>query len=159
MHQVSCLVDDAVMQMLDRCKELLSGKHPCGIDYNTLLVELATAWLEKNDPAQRAERRTKRKNSKQPMKQNSGETSRYISPATRDAVYNRDKGRCTYVGSNGKRCSSTWDLEIHHDETPFSMGGENNINNLKLLCAVHNKLEAERVYGVQHQETFVKKRE
>jgi hypothetical protein len=53
MHQVNCLVDDQVLQMLDRCKELLSGKHPCGMVYNTLMQELATEWLKKHDPAQR----------------------------------------------------------------------------------------------------------
>ena len=59
MHQVNCLVDDPVMQMLDRCKDLLSGKFPCGIDYNTLMLELATVWLDKNDPVERSKRRKK----------------------------------------------------------------------------------------------------
>ena len=45
------------MQMLDRCKELLSGKHPCGIDYNTLMTELASEWLQKHDPVERNKRR------------------------------------------------------------------------------------------------------
>ena len=57
MHQINYLVDDAVMQMLDRCKELLSGKHPCGIDYNTLILELASDWLERHDPVKRGEHR------------------------------------------------------------------------------------------------------
>ncbi len=158
MHQVNCLVDDGVMEMLNRCKELMSGRFPTGIDYNTLIQELAIEWLKKHDPVQRAERRDERKQKSTPKAQEPVETSRYISPATRDAVYNRDKGRCTYVGSNGKRCESIWDLEIHHDEVSFAMGGGHNINNLRLLCAAHNKLESERVYGVRHQEKYVKKR-
>jgi len=174
MHQVNCLVDNHVMLMLDRCKELLSGKHPCGIDYNTLMLELAQTWLEKHDPMKRAERRKKQNKKSTHKTQDSGETSRHISPATRDAVFNRDGGRCTYVGSNGKRCESTWDLEIHHDETPFSMGGNHNFNNLRLLCVPHNQLEAEhlqyynergaakrpeRVYGQSHMEKYFKQRE
>ena len=165
MHQVNCLVDDAVMQMLDRCKELLSGKHPCGIDYNTLIMELASDWLERHDPVSRSERRAKRKKSKNLKTTNMlknidpEDTSRYISPATRDTVYNRDEGRCTYVGSNGKRCESKWDLEIHHDETPFAMGGGHSLRNLSLLCAVHNKLESERVYGRRHMEKYFKQQE
>ncbi len=58
--------------MLDRCKELMSGKHPCGIDYNTLMLELAQTWLEKHDPVQRAERREKRKNKTHPKTSGTG---------------------------------------------------------------------------------------
>ena len=111
MHQVNCLVDDAVMQMLDRCKELLSNKHPCGIDYNTLLMELASHWLER------------------------GTVKRY------------------------RRSESKWDLEIHNDGTPFAMGGGHSLRNLRLLCAVHNKLESERVYGRWHMEKYFKQQE
>ena len=76
MHQVNYLVDNEVMKMIDRCKELLSGKHPCGIDYNTLMLELAQTWLEKHDPAQRAERRKKRKNKTHVKTSDTGETPR-----------------------------------------------------------------------------------
>jgi 5-methylcytosine-specific restriction endonuclease McrA len=160
MHNINCLVDDVVMQMLDRCKELLSGKHPCGIDYNTLILELASEWLERHDPIKRSERRNMKKKSKststsnRPKKTRREDTSRYISPATRDAVYTRDGGRCSYVGSNGKRCVSKWDLEIHHDETPFAMGGSHSLRNLRLLCAVHNKLAAERDYGRDNMKKY-----
>jgi hypothetical protein len=78
------------------------------------------------------------------------------------------------VGSDGKRCNSTWDLEIHHDGTPYAHGGGHDINNLKLLCAAHNILEAghlpqynergaakrpERVFSHKIQERFKRKRE
>jgi hypothetical protein len=198
MHQVNCLVEDAVMQMLDRCKELLSGKYPRGIDYNTLMMEMATDWLEKHDPVRRRERRERRKCRERhnlreeqkkvgssnttkapgtdtrepgmstrvpgPSLRMSGtscqkEPSRYISPATRDSVYNRDKGRCTFVGSTGRRCESRWDLEIHHDGTPYAMGGGHSIQNLRLLCASHNMLDAERVYGRGNMEKYCRQRE
>jgi 5-methylcytosine-specific restriction endonuclease McrA len=165
MHQVNCLVEDAVMQMLDRCRELLSGKYPRGIDYNTLMMEMASDWLERHDPVRRLERREKRKKAgnsnttRAPATNRQKEPSRYISPATRDSVYNRDKGRCTYVGSTGRRCGSRWDLEIHHDGTPYAMGGGHSIQNLRLLCASHNMLDAERVYGRRHMENYVKQKE
>ncbi len=152
MHQVNCMVEDDVMQMLDRCKELMSGKFPTGIDYNTLMQELAIEWLKKHDPVQRAERRDKRKQKSTQKTQEPGETSRYISPAT------RDEGRCTYVGSDGKQCNSTWDVEIHHDETAFAHGGKHGIANLKLLCAAHNKQEAENIFGKQIMKKYYRPR-
>ena len=145
MHQVNCLLDDKVMQMLDRGKELLSGKYPCGTDLNVLLTELAKTWLEKNDPLIQGKRREKRK-----KRAGQKERSRHISAATRDAVYKRDGGRFTYVGSSGKRYDSKWDLEVHHCGAPFASGGDNATNNLKLLCRAHKHLEAERVYGEDH---------
>ena len=139
------------------------------------MMEMASDWLEKHDPVRRLERRGRREQRKKAGSSNttrapgtsvraSGknrqkEPSRYISPATRDAVYNRDKGRCTYVGSTGRRCESRWDLEIHHDGTPYAMGGGHSIHNLRLLCTSHNMLEAERVYGRPHMENYVKQQE
>jgi 5-methylcytosine-specific restriction endonuclease McrA len=146
-------------------------------------MELASDWLERHDPVKRSERCKKRRKERQKSNNSNTtsklkkidpeETSRYISPATRDAVFNparvlmiarralrsRDGGQCTYRGSNGKRCESKWDLEIHHDETPFAMGGGHSPGNLRLLCAVHNKLDAERVYGRQHVEKYFKQQE
>ncbi len=74
------------------------------------------------------------------------ETSRRIPAGVRDAVFARDKGRCTYVGSNGRRCASTHHLQIDH-VIPYARGGTNTFGNLRLLCERHNKLEAERVLG------------
>jgi hypothetical protein len=143
------------MSKLDRCKELLSGKHPRGMDLNTLLNELAGVWLEKNDPAEREKRRAGRaKSTKNRPATKSANRSRHISAKTLDAVYKRDGGRCAYVGSNGKRCDTKWDLEIHHDGVPFARGGNHAINNLKLLCAAHNKLGSERVYGSIHAQKY-----
>jgi hypothetical protein len=74
------------------------------------------------------------------------ETSRRIPAGVRDAVFARDEGRCTYVGSNGRRCASTHHLQIDH-VIPYARGGTNTFGNLRLLCERHNKLEAERVLG------------
>ena len=174
MHQVNCLLDDDVVQMLDRCKELMSGKYPTGIDYNTIMRELASSWLDRHDPLRRSERCKKRKNQNRPKSSRKPETvrrsgpasrqksfeqkepSRYISQSIREAVYRRDGGRCSYIGSNGRRCNSKWDLEVHHDKTPFAMGGDNSSANLKLVCAAHNRLESERVYGHQHLKKYYK---
>jgi hypothetical protein len=68
-------------------------------------------------------------------------------PATvRDAVFARDKGRCTFVGSTGKRCGATHHLQIDHI-VPYAKGGPKTLGNLRLLCERHNKQEAERVLG------------
>jgi hypothetical protein len=75
-----------------------------------------------------------------------GGASRHIPVATRDAVFARDKNRCTYVGSNRERCDATHNLEIDHI-VPYARGGANAPDNLRLLCERHNKLEAEKAFG------------
>ncbi|MEJ2722473.1 MAG: HNH endonuclease signature motif containing protein [bacterium] len=72
--------------------------------------------------------------------------SRHIPAKTRDAVFIRDEGRCTHVGTNGKRCKATRWLQIDHI-VPYAKGGTHAMSNLRLLCAKHNILEATRAYG------------
>ncbi|HER44507.1 MAG TPA: HNH endonuclease, partial [Candidatus Eisenbacteria bacterium] len=79
--------------------------------------------------------------------------SRRIPPAVRDYVYARDGGRCTFKGTNGTRCNSTWDLEIDHI-VPFARGGDNSPGNLRLLCRKHNMHQATRAFSGE----FMKRR-
>ena len=72
--------------------------------------------------------------------------SRHIPASVRDRVYERDGGRCAYIGQDGRRCGSTWDLEIDHI-VPKALGGDDSPPNLRLLCRRHNMLEARRRLG------------
>jgi hypothetical protein len=66
------------------------------------------------------------------------ERSRQIPSDVKQAVWVRDGGKCVL-------CGSTVDLEYDHD-IPFSQGGSNSVNNIRLLCqncnrSKHNKIE------------------
>ena len=64
---------------------------------------------------------------------------RYISSKVRCHVWMRDQGKCTYVCPKTKRrCASDHLLQIDHIK-PFSLGGTNEADNLRLLCASHNQ--------------------
>ena len=58
-------------------------------------------------------------------------------------VFERDEGRCTFVGTGGHRCGSSMRLELHHI-VPFALGGPDTPDNLTLHCGAHNRLVAER---------------
>ena len=66
--------------------------------------------------------------------------------AVRRVVYERDGGRCTFVGSSGHRCGETRALELHHRE-PWARGGPDTPGNLTLHCRAHNALLARRDFG------------
>jgi hypothetical protein len=79
--------------------------------------------------------------------------SRRIPAAMRDAVFARDNGRCAFIGSTGKPCDATHNLEIDHI-VPYARGGTNAPDNLRLLCERHNKLEAEKAFGRNMMKRF-----
>ena len=71
--------------------------------------------------------------------------TRHIPAAVKRAVWARDDGRCTFVGTDG-RCGETGFLEFHH-VVPYAAGGAPTVENLQLLCAAHNKHEADCFFG------------
>jgi 5-methylcytosine-specific restriction endonuclease McrA len=106
--------------------------------------------------------------------------SRYIPAALRRAVAQRDGYRCSYVpgvdaidgvdgvdasdanvngagkmvngNSKAKRCEAIHRLEFDH-VTPRAHGGQNTVDNLRLLCRAHNNLAAKDVMGKQFIES------
>ena len=70
--------------------------------------------------------------------------SRHIPAAVRRAVWKRDRGRCAFVGRNG-RCSETAFLELHHVQ-PYALGGAPAVENMELRCRAHNQYEAKLVF-------------
>ena len=64
---------------------------------------------------------------------------RHIPAAVRRAVWRRDGGTCCYQDPlTGVTCGSTHLLQIDHI-VPVAQGGSDDIANLRLLCAVHNR--------------------
>jgi len=159
------------MKKIQEIKSLLSTKYPEGVNLEMVFNTLMEEYLNRHSPNKRMERREKSENNKQKKVRdcNSESTkeakpatnkiprsykkrSRAIPAAVKDYVYKRDGGCCTFVGEDGRRCNSTWNLEIDHI-VPFARGGDNSPGNLRLLCEKHNRMEARRVYG----EGFMKK--
>ncbi len=65
--------------------------------------------------------------------------SRYISQAARRLVWQRAQGQCAYTShETGHRCAQKKFLEIDHIHA-FAKGGKSTIDNLQLLCDVHNR--------------------
>jgi len=156
-------VSPEFMKKLNEVKALLSNRYPAGIEFEPLFGVLLDEFIDRHSPRKKQERRETRKikrpntriteknrakfGEQKRTKTPSNKRTRYIAPATRDRVYTRDGGMCTYVARNGRRCGSTWGLQIDHIK-PFARGGTNRLDNLRLLCGKHNRLEAERVLGV-----------
>ena len=71
--------------------------------------------------------------------------TRHIPAAVRRAVWQRDQGRCAFVGTRG-RCRETGFLEFHH-VAPYAAGGAATVDNIQLRCRAHNLYEATLFFG------------
>jgi 5-methylcytosine-specific restriction endonuclease McrA len=71
--------------------------------------------------------------------------SRHIPAAVKREVWQRDGGRCAFVGSS-QRCAERGGLEFHH-VVPFAIGGVASAQNIELRCRGHNQYEASLFFG------------
>ena len=109
--------------------------------------------LEKKDPKKKLERRRKRRKavsapsrSERDDKKDEPTKSRYVASEVSERVHERGGYQCVYCGADGTRCTARAGLHIDH-ASPFAIYRSNDERFLQLLCAAHNGLEAERVYG------------
>ena len=85
----------------------------------------------------------------QPREAPASANGRHVPHAVVRAVSERDGYQCTFKDPGGRRCSERINLQFDH-VIPFARGGQTTVENVRLLCVVHNQHEAERVYGEAH---------
>jgi hypothetical protein len=137
-YKLQVTISRDTYEKLRRAQDLLRHANPSG-DLATLLdraVSLLLADLERRryaaTPAPRASA-------------TGTSNGRYIPAAVRREVWQRDQGRCAFVGTIG-RCRETAFLEFHHVE-PFADGGQATVANIQLRCKAHNLYEASLFFG------------
>ena len=148
--QIQFVASEAFMTKLEKARALLSNRLQENA-FEKVFEVLIDEFLDRHSPEKKKERREKRSSKSQGPTKPRGKAGedrddRHIPAPVRDAVFKRDEGRCTYVGTTGERCASTHHLQIDHI-VPYGRGGTNTVGNLRLLCGRHNRLEAERIYG------------
>lgn len=159
--------DEEVAKLIERARDVLRHKYPKG-RFEDLVKEAFKLLLEKKDPLHRhpepeaSSRRGRRIQSKSGslgalrlgMTEKSGMTkkviSRYIPQEIKQKVWKRDNGKCTFQSKEGRRCNEQGMLEIDHVQ-PFALDGKNEIENLRLLCAVHNKWRSQVTFGKMYE--------
>jgi 5-methylcytosine-specific restriction endonuclease McrA len=127
---------------LERLKALMRSSVPDG-DLAAIIEEAVTEKRERLESKRFGKTKAPRKNIE---KTNTSPASRYIPAAVKRAVYERDKGQCTFVDKNGRRCTERHRLEFDHRK-PYGRGGDHSVGNLRLVCKAHNGYFAERTYG------------
>jgi len=137
---IQFLVDQSFMAKYRTAVALLSNKLP-RLTFEAVFVALIEEFIRRHEPVERHLRRERAT----ALGHHAADRTP-VPLRTRDAVFARDRGRCTFVGSDGKRCDETIRLHVDHIK-PVARGGTNDIANLRLLCAQHNQLQAQRLLG------------
>ena len=182
---VQFLASEELMETFEEVAALLSNRGGEGTFAEVLEIVL-TDFLDRHSPKERRRRRVKRSPTaatkrrpdalavngaksggdgpsgrsehcrRRQWKDEGSQPSRRIPAAVRDEVFARDGGRCTYVARDGTRCGYTRSLQIDHIR-PFAAGGTHEPSNLRLLCAKHNRLAAEKTLGGHVMRRFWRK--
>ena len=146
--QIGFCASEDFTAKLAKFQSLMCFRLPPNPSLEQVLALALDYVLEKEDPEKRNERRAQRSTTRTestPPRQPQPDPRR-IPARVRDEVFVRDGGRCVYVGTDGRRCESTHALQVDHIR-PVARGGTGTPGNLRLLCARHNRLEAERIMG------------
>jgi hypothetical protein len=134
-------------EKLRRAQALARHTLPSG-DVGSILDRALTLLIDHLE-----RRRFARVASPRPSPGESTASGRHIPAAVRRAVWQRDEGRCAFVGRTG-RCRETAFLEFHH-VAPYSAGGAATADNIQLRCRAHNQYEARLFFG----DTLVRERQ
>ncbi len=154
-YSLRVTVDAAFKANLDELKALLSHKIPNG-ELGAVLHEAVRCAIEKHSKRKGAvepPRKAKKARGAQRASASGGKARTAIPVEVRRQVWNRDQGRCAWIGRDGRRCGSTWKLELHH-VVEAALGGRSTVDNLALRCRGHNVLEAEATFGRAHMAQF-----
>lgn len=136
MTRLTFNLDNDAMADLEWVKSFLSHSVPFG-EMGQIIKQLLAEYRDRHDP----ERKVSKPSS-------AAATKCVIKPAkARRLVFARAGRRCEFVDpTSGRRCNSTYQLQIDHI-IPRAMGGKDEIANYRCLCAAHNRFMAEKALG------------
>jgi hypothetical protein len=151
------IVSATLEKKLKRLEELKSQP-----EFHVLLEQMADLALAAWDPVEKAKRHEERAAKKKLTQAPGPKTApaqkhrvtdqasnrRYIDAETKHAVYLRDQGQCA-------NCGSSSGIEIDH-VVSYALGGESNLENLRLLCRRCNQRHAIETFGADKMSSFLR---
>ena len=119
-------------------QDVLSQKLGKAASLQELVKWMASVCREKFDPEKKAERAKAKIISSGNSKPLPGR--RPLPARVKHEVVLRDENQCTFVSSQGRRCSEKRWLSGHHIKE-VSRGGLNEVGNIQLLCSGHHRMK------------------
>ena len=136
--EIKIIVDEEGVNNLETLKHLLSHQKP-NLSYGELVLFLSKLGLKKYDLRRKLLKKTSAQTLMRQPLQKPKTLNRHIPMSIRRQVWQRDEGCCSYRDfKSNRKCGSKHLLQVDHIQ-PFSLGGKHEIQNLRLLCANHNR--------------------
>jgi 5-methylcytosine-specific restriction endonuclease McrA len=151
---VQFLADEEFLQLFEEIRDLMGGS--AFESFADAMKLVLREYRDRHSPKAKHERREKKRANTPDSHRwecEDATKSRHIPDETRDEVFVRDQGRCSFVAADGTRCECRKGLQIDHIK-PFANGGTHDPENLRLLCGAHNRLAAERAMGAHVMKQF-----
>jgi hypothetical protein len=120
---------------IENAKDVVSHSVPSG-EPTEVLAYCARFTVSKKDPSMPTKNDHSLPSMEAEERQGKG-----ISRAVRRFVFQRDK-TCRKLHADGSFCGSRYQLQVDHIVSRWK-GGSNNVENLQLLCGLHNRLKYE----------------
>ncbi len=145
----SISVDSETLKLLKEARDRFAHELPHTASLSDVIGFLATRAL-KNDPLKKASKKkvknALKKSEEHPSKKVGSppalavKRKRFIPASLKREVWMKESEGCAFVSLvTGKRCASRHRLQIDHIH-PYALGGSSeDPENLRLLCAVHNR--------------------
>jgi len=140
--------DEAFMALYREAAALVSNRLGGNVTIEDTMKLALQALVDRDAPERRNARRERKSSHRKqsPAGRGKPQRSRHIPADTRDTVHERDGNRCTFVSDEGRHCRARRNLQVDH-VIPWAKGGTHDPGNLRLLCATHNRLMAQREFG------------
>lgn len=147
--KLTLTIDEALREKVKQAQELMHHRFGHG-DLAALIEEALDLLIDKVKKERFGVGRTPRATKPDPVPgegaEGSPHVSRHIPDAIKRTVYERDGRRCTFVSTEGRRCSETRGLELDHLDG-FAITREHSAERIFLRCRPHNEHAAEKMFG------------
>ena len=144
--EIKIILDQEGLKNLETLKHLLSHQNP-NLSYGELVLFLSKLGLKKYDLRQKSLKKASAQTLMRQPLQKQKLMTRYIPINIRRKVWQRDEGCCSYRDfKTNRKCGSKHLLQVDHIQ-PFALGGKHEIQNLRLLCANHNKRRSQQTFS------------
>ena len=152
-YKIEFTGSQALYDKLHEAKALLRHQIPNGdmVEIFDRALSLLVEDAKRKRFAQTSCPRERSKAAKKP-----GAASRHIPAEIKRAVFERDGGRCAFVGRNGRRCGSPDFLEFHHLD-PWARARRHSVERIELRCRGHNHHAAVQDYGAAYMAQFARR--
>lgn len=136
-------------EKLERARDLMSHANPTA-ELAAVIERALDMLIERLEARRFAQTKSPRMDKRLPRQAPAPRDKRRksIPNRVRREVVARDEAQCTFVADDGLRCDARSRLQFHHDR-PWALGGEDSVENVRLLCRAHNLLVAERELSAQ----------